>query len=175
MSTTVNSENTTERMPLLIGVFDQIEAAAHAVKELGRAGFRADQISVLCSDDAKSKYFAEFEHEQPAGAQTDQALTLAGLGGLGLGGALLASSLLTSTGVGIVVAGGLACVALSGTFVALMVTRGSEKELADFYDQALIQGQILVGVETDDELLAERADAIFQQAGALPMRLPHEA
>lgn len=158
-----------------IGVFDRPETAAHVVNELLHAGFRKEEISVLCSDETKEIYFKDFEHEQPAGSHNDEALNTAGLAGVSLGGAAILTSVLTSTGVALVIAGAFAGVAAAGTFIALMMTRGAEKELADFYDQALVRGQILVAVEReDDTLLMRRADDIFREAGAKPVPLPKQ-
>jgi hypothetical protein len=158
-----------------VGVFERPETAAHAVKELQRAGFRKDEISVLCSDEAKESYFREFDHEEPAGSHNQEVLNTAGVAGLGLGGAVVLTSLLTSTGVAIVVAGAFAGLAAAGTFIALMMTRGTEKELADFYDQALVRGQILVAVErANDPAALERADAVFRECGAEPIPVPKE-
>jgi hypothetical protein len=54
-------------------------------------------------------------------------------------------------------------------FDGAMMTRGMEREVADFYDQALDAGRILVAVEASDEVTPEQiaaADRIFAVAGA---------
>jgi len=55
-----------------------------------------------------------------------------------------------------------------------MMTRGVERELADYYDQAVSQGKILVAVD-EHGLTAQghlsRAEQILADAGALPLAL----
>jgi hypothetical protein len=63
-----------------------------------------------------------------------------------------------------------------------MMTRGVEKELANFYQQAVLDGQILVAAEENnsrDQSLAQRnrptlsqAARILAAAGAKPLLLP---
>jgi len=161
--------------PLHVGVFDRPETVAHVLKELLQAGFQKEQISVLCSDESKEAYFRDFEHEKPAGSHNQSALNTAGATGIGLGGAVILTSLLTSTGVALVVAGAFAGLAAAGTFSALMLTRGTEGELADFYDQALVNGQMLVAVEHQDDTEAmRRADQILREHGVRPALLPKQ-
>jgi hypothetical protein len=57
--------------------------------------------------------------------------------------------------------------------MALMLTRGTEKELADYYDQAVVGGQILVAVETEVPSRQRQADAIFNQQSR-PTSMPKE-
>ena len=53
-----------------------------------------------------------------------------------------------------------------------MLTRGVEKEAADFYDQELRRGQILVVVEDQtDHPHFEDADRVMREAGAVPFSL----
>jgi hypothetical protein len=158
----------------VVGVFERPETAAHVVKELLRSGFRKQDITVLCSDETKEAYFHEFEHEMPAGSHNRAALNTAGVAGLVVGGAILLTILLKSSGLAIVLVA-FAGIAAAGTFVALMMTRGSEKELADFYDQGVVRGQILVALErTGDSAARKRAEDIFREAGAKPAPLPKE-
>jgi hypothetical protein len=61
-----------------------------------------------------------------------------------------------------------------GGFIGAMSTRGFEPEIADFYDQALRRGSILVSVESEHEndLRLVQAERILESAGAEPMSLP---
>ncbi|MEX0713629.1 MAG: hypothetical protein WD278_14825, partial [Pirellulales bacterium] len=62
-----------------------------------------------------------------------------------------------------------------GGLVGAMMTRGVEKELADYYDQAVLKGRILVAAEVaGDEENASLAEAerVFREAGAEPVSLP---
>jgi len=55
-----------------------------------------------------------------------------------------------------------------------MMTRGMEREVADFYDQALEKGKVLLAVEVGDEVTSEQvatADRIFLDTGAETLTL----
>ena len=89
---------------------------------------------------------------------------------------------ITTGGVSILATAGLAAWSggVVGGLIGAMMTRGFEKELANFYDQAVTEGKIVVAVENrDDEADAEekwkqlnRAEKIFADAGSEPMPLP---
>jgi hypothetical protein len=159
--------------PLRIGVYDSVPQVQAVVADLREAGFTPQEISVVCSDDAREAHFPQYHHEDPAGAHTNAALTRAGLAGLGLGTAAVLAALVTSAGTAVFVVGAFAGLAAVGTFAAMMMTRGAEKELADYYDQAVMHGKLLVAVETADDLRRQEAARILarhegQQRATLP-------
>jgi len=158
--------------PIHMAIYDDVPTAAAVVVELHGAGFTQEEISVLCSDEHRERLFQDYVHEQPAGSHSEEALNGAGIAAVGLGSAAVLTGLLTSAGTAIFAIGAFAGVAALGTFVSLMLTRGAEKELADFYDQAVTEGKILVAVETDDPKRQEQADVIFRQHGDRPMAIP---
>jgi hypothetical protein len=53
-----------------------------------------------------------------------------------------------------------------------MLTRGGERELADYYSQALVDGQILVAADTKDPELLAAADRAFATEGVASRHLP---
>ncbi len=161
--------------PIHMAVYDDVPTAAAAVHDLREAGFSPKEISVLCSDEHRERLFQEYNHEQPAGSHSEDAVQKAGLAAAGLGGAAVLTGLLTSAGTAIFAIGAFAGIAAIGTFVALMLTRGTEKELADYYDQAVTEGKILVGVETDDPDRQAIADEIFRRQGETPLAMPKES
>ena len=78
-------------------------------------------------------------------------------------------------GLSLLATGGIAAWAggVVGGLVGGMLSRGVEKEAADFYDQSLEQGDILVVAEADPqhaERLAQ-AERILADAGARPLPL----
>ena len=129
---------------------------------------------MLCSDEQKEAHFRRFEHEDPAGDHTPEAAAVGGLGGLLLGGAVAAVGVATG-GLALIAAGALAGAGgIAGSFVGVMLTRGGEGELADFYDQAVREGRLLVGVEAHGAGAAAKlaaAEAVFAEAGAEVVRL----
>jgi hypothetical protein len=158
-----------------VGVFGSVESARRAVDGLLAAGFATDRISVVCSDEAKERLFSEFRHDEPAGTKTPATATAGAiLGGIAGGvvgmlaggdGATLAVTGPLGAGTGMAV----------GTFIGAMTSRGFEREVANFYDQALRRGQILVAGEIEpegDRARLARAEEVFAQAGAHPVKLP---
>jgi hypothetical protein len=56
-----------------------------------------------------------------------------------------------------------------------MMTRGFEKEIADYYEQAVQKGKILVAVEVHgagEEQRLAKAERILAEAGSEPVALP---
>jgi hypothetical protein len=166
-----------------VGVFPTVEGARSAVQGLLAAGFTKDQITVMCSDQTKERYFQEFEHQEPAGTYTPTAaITGATIGAL-LGGASVVVASAATGGVALLAAGPITAWAggVAGGLVGAMMTRGVEKELANFYQQAVIDGQILVAAEepANDSRTAgnhrpslSEAAQILADAGAKPLDLP---
>lgn len=160
--------------PIRLTVCDTAEEARHLVRDLQQAGFTSDEISVVCSQESCEREFAEFIHEHPAGSQTGDALSRSGGAALGLGAAAVIAGLVTTAGTAIAAIGAFSGLAIATTFVSLMMTRGAEKELADFYDQAITHGKIIVAVETDDLERQQIADEILWEEGQPPTALPKE-
>jgi hypothetical protein len=159
-----------------VGVFATVDEAEQTVRRLLEAKFTKEQISVICSDESKERYFREFEHQEPAGTFTSQAvLTGAAIGAL-LGGLPVIGAAIATGSVVLWVAGPAAATALgvAGGLVGAMSTRGVEKEIANFYQQAVVEGRILVAIEAqgdDREQRLSHAADIFAAAGAKPFQL----
>ncbi|HQU44246.1 MAG TPA: hypothetical protein PK867_15605 [Pirellulales bacterium] len=172
----MENASTLER-PIRVGVFSTIRAADCAVDNLLKAGFTPDQISVVCSDQTKEEHFHAFEHEEPAGSHTATAVAVGGAIGAALGGLTVLAGAVTTAGLGLLAAGGLAAWAggVVGGLVGAMMTRGVERELADYYDQAVSAGKILVAAEDHSEAQRQtlaRAEQILSECGAEPISLP---
>lgn len=158
-------------------VFADLRRADAAVAQLLAAGFSNDQITVICSDKAKERHFREFEHQEPAGKGAGDA-ALAGVSLGALAGGLTAIAMAGATGgVSLLIAGaaGLSGGSAMGGFLGTMLTRGEEKEVSNFYDQAVQHDKILVSVEVHGPQAPARlseAERIFAAAGAEPFELP---
>jgi hypothetical protein len=131
------------------GVYSTLQSAAEAVRRLIAAGFGKEQITVICSDETKERYFREFEHQESAGNNTPVAAATGGAIGATLGGAAAGAVGVATGGLPLLVAGGIGLMAgaVWGGFIGAMMTRGIEKEAANFYDQAVQRGKLLVTVE----------------------------
>jgi hypothetical protein len=158
------------------GIFDDVDAARQAVHGLLAAGFSKEQINVICSDETKERYFKEFEHQEPAGTYTPAAAIAGGTIGAALGGLAVIASAAATGSLALWAAGPITAWAggVAGGLVGAMMTRGVEKEIADYYQQAVVSGRILVAVEDQrpDNLhsLAEAAQ-VLREAGAQPLPL----
>jgi hypothetical protein len=164
--------------PVRAGVFRDATSARLAVNNLLAAGFTRDEITVICSDEAKEQHFKEFEHQKPAGTNTPMAMAVGSSIAAGLGGITVAAGL-AAGGLPLVIVGGAALMTggVVGSFLGAMLTRGTEKEASDYYDQAVLEGKLLVAVEChteDAERRLARAEQILDQAGseAEPLPLP---
>lgn len=175
---TLRSQKSLTDDAIRCAVFSTVEGAERAVTGLLDAGFHREQISVLCSDEAKERHFRSFEHEDPSGSHTPESAAVGGIIGATLGG-LVSAGIATAAGLSILAAGPGLIVAggVFGGLIGAMRTRGEEKSLADFYDQSLTEGKLLVGVEDRDPGNAQRlarADEVFREAGADPVPLHAE-
>ena len=160
---------------LEVGVFATVDAARLAVNDLLGAGFSKDRITVVCSDETKERYFREFEHQEPAGTYTPTATIAGGTIGALLGGATIVASAVATGSLALWAAGPITAWAggVAGGLVGAMMTRGVEKELANFYQQAVIEGEILVAAEgTDSGPPLSEAARVLADAGAKPLTLP---
>jgi hypothetical protein len=163
--------------PIEVGVFDTLEGAERAVHGLLAAGFPKEQITVVCSDETKERHFREFEHQEPAGAYTPAAVATGGAIGATLGALAAVAGGIATGGVGLLFTGGIAAWSggVIGGLVGAMMTRGVEKELANYYNQAVVSGKILVAAEVhegDDARMLQTAARILEEAGAEPVPLP---
>ena len=171
--------------PIHAGVFDTVTEADAAVTALLAAGYDTARLSVVCSEESVREHFAHLHDtvpdaepsaEEPSGSHTAEAAAAGGAIGLSLGGLAAVTGLVATGGVGLVAAGAVLGAGVFGSFVGAMLTRGVEAEAADFYDQQLRRGQILVVVEgphpgeTGVPPLSV-ADAALRGAGAIPFGL----
>lgn len=163
--------------PIEIGVFKTVEAADQAVHGLLAAGFTKEQVTVVCSDETKERHFREYEHQEPAGTHAPAAIASGGAIGATLGALAALIGGVATGGVGLLFTGGIAAWSggVLGGLIGAMMTRGVEKELANYYNQAVVAGKILVAAELregdDPQMLAKAAD-VLEQAGAEPVPLP---
>jgi hypothetical protein len=158
------------------GVFDDIDAARQAVHGLLAAGFTREQINVVCSDETKERYFQEFDHQEPAGTFTPRATIAGGTIGAVLGGVAVVVSAAATGSLALWAAGPITAWAggVAGGLVGAMMTRGVEKELANFYQQAVVEGRILVAADVnrqDTRRTAAKAAEVLAAAGAQPLPL----
>jgi hypothetical protein len=162
-----------------VGVFAGVGPADAAIMRLLHDGFTRAQITVVAPKSFHDHFDREhLDAKQPGGSRAYKTATIAGVLGAGLGGILAATAVAWTGGTALnitamVVAGALVGV-MAGCFVGAMMSRGFEKETTDFYDQALEEGKILVGVEyagSDQRSKLELAERGLAEAGAEALSL----
>lgn len=166
-------------LPIRAAVFNRVKDVDRAIDRLLRFSFRADQLTVVTSEETIKQHFADFQHEQPGGTNAP----LGAIAGSTIGAALLGGmTLLTlslTPGVGLAVAAGWSAGAggVIGGFVGAMASRGTEKETSEFYAQSLLPGQILLAVECheqdgDPEANLAVAEQVFEEMHRESVALP---
>jgi len=163
--------------PVRVAVFDRIYKAEQAVEALLLDGFEKDQISVICSDPAKEEHFKAFEGEQ-AGESAPRRAVVGSVVGASLGGLATVTALATTGGIAIAAAGhlvaSLAAGGIVGGFIGAMTSRGLDKEAAEYYEQSVEKGKILVvaeGAGDEGPRKLHAAEKRFEEAGAEPVSL----
>jgi hypothetical protein len=163
--------------PLRVANFRYVLEAKLVVSGLRDAGFRNEQVSVLCSDRTRRVFFASNDHDRFLGSKAARAAEAgAVLGGLAAGFAAVATVVATDSD-GLLLAGSTFAVvgAAVGAFVGVMMSRGSARAISAYYERAVPEGEILVAAEIPadgDRRMLDSAERVFESAGALPVALP---
>jgi uncharacterized protein YjbJ (UPF0337 family) len=162
------------------GLYDTPDAAGKAYQDLtSRHGYKADDISVVMSNDTRKRYFGDVKPGQEF-KEGSKAAEGAGVGGgIGLGvGAAIGALVATATaiaipGLGLVVAGpiagaiaGAGAGGATGTLVGALVGAGIPETRAAEYERGLKDGGIVVGTRAKDELHATELEREFTGHGA---------
>ncbi|WP_447987485.1 general stress protein [Nitrospira sp. Nam74] len=148
------------------------EQAESIVDNLKRSGFANNNISVLLPDNEGTRDFAHEKHTKaPEGAATG-----AGTGGVlgGVLGWLAGIGSLAIPGVGPFVAAGPIMAALGGAAVGAtvggltgaLVGLGIPEYEAKQYEGKLRKGNILISVHSENNSETDKAEKIFEMAGA---------
>ncbi|TAH37248.1 MAG: hypothetical protein EYC70_09735 [Planctomycetota bacterium] len=165
--------------PVRVGIFDSVAAADRAVHALHQAGFGRDELTVVCPEKQVQAFHEDpssFRHEDPAPAETRRWIAEGSAIGAVLGGLVAVAGLVGTGGTALLVAGPLLVAAgggaVAGGFVGAMLERGFEKDIVDYYDNALERGKVLVAVEADASTRLEEAQRILVENGAETVALP---
>jgi hypothetical protein len=165
-----------EKAELVTGLFKSKVAAEAAVDAIMKRGFTRDDISVLMSDETRSKHFALQSRTHAAD-------------GLGIGsavggtiGAVLAAITAVGTtlflpGLNLVIAGpiaaalaGLGAGGAAGGLIGALVGAGIPEYRAKVYEAGLRGGGILIGVEARTDEAVERLEELLGELGAEHVR-----
>ena len=163
----------------VVGVFDTMDDAQNAVRQLESAGVSRDNVSVIANKNVSG-------YENAAGTDTGvkpteagSVATDAGIGAAlgGVGGLLLSFAGLAIPGVGPILAAGPIVAALSGAgigavaggLIGALTESGIPEDEAHAYAEGVRRGHILVTAKVDDSVAA-RASQILDSHGALDVQ-----
>lgn len=151
------------RGSLVTGMYSNPEHAQRAYDDLtSRHGYKADEISVLMSDDSRKRYFGDVKPGTELGSKAAEGAGKGGGIGAGIGAALgaifaIGTSILIP-GLGIVVAGpiagalaGAGAGGVTGGLIGAMVGAGIPEDRAAQYERGLKEGGIVIGTHARDE------------------------
>jgi len=154
--------------PSRVGIFRRLPQAHRAVELLLETGMAREDITII-HPSSQPDVHPEVEDTAPIAEDTPAAAAGGSVLGALLGGAAALVGITATGGVGLVVIGGFlgaaAAGAVAGGFMGAMAARGVKPDVADFYDQALRKGSILVAVEHEDPSVLDRAESVFHEAG----------
>jgi hypothetical protein len=158
-------------------VFSDPDAASRAIDQIRAAGFSDQEIRVVTANEAHRHRFRRFVQQLPAGSRTGKALTQAALVAVVLGTLIVGTALALRSDIALILTGAFAGLVGAGTFVVVMMTRGAEGELSDFYDQAVEHDRLIVAIEPHENTAPERIAAaveVLQAAAETALELPRE-
>jgi uncharacterized protein YjbJ (UPF0337 family) len=169
---------------LVTGLYETPDAASKAYEALTtRHGYKADDISVVMSDETRKRHFGDVKPGQEL-KETSKAAEGAGIGGsvgLGVGAALgalvAAATAVVIPGLGLVVAGpiagaiaGAGAGGATGTLVGALIGAGIPESRAAEYERGLKDGGVLMGMRAEDPAQATELEHEFTGYGARNVR-----
>ena len=165
---------------LVTGLYDDPDAAGKAYQDLTtRHGYRADDISVVMSDDTRRRHFGDVKpgHEFKEGSKAAEGAGIGGGIGLGVGAALgalvAAATAIAIPGLGLVVAGpiagaiaGAGAGGATGSLLGALIGAGIPETRAAEYERGLKAGGIVLGTRAKNEAHATELERDFTGHGA---------
>jgi uncharacterized protein YjbJ (UPF0337 family) len=162
------------------GLYDSPDAAGKAYQDLtGRHGYRADDISVVMTDDTRKRHFGDVKpgHEFKEGSKAAEGAGIGGGIGLGVGaavGALVAAATaIAIPGLGLIVAGpiagaiaGAGAGGATGTLLGALIGAGIPEHRAAEYERGLNEGGIVLGTRARDDAHATELERDLTAHGA---------
>ena len=174
------SDSSWSSKDLVTGMYDSPDAAGKAYQDLTtRHGYKADDISVVMSDDTRKRHFGDVKPGQEF-KEASKAAEGAGIGGgigLGVGAALgalvAAATAIAIPGLGLIVAGpiagaiaGAGAGGATGTLVGALIGAGIPENRAAEYERGLKEGGIVLGTRAKDQAHATELERDFTSHGA---------
>jgi len=164
-------------MRTIVALFDDLNAANSAVREMVEKGFPREEISLMANDPG-GEYDRSFTPMEPeSSAASEGASVGAGIGAVlgGVGGLLVGLGALTIPGIGLVIAAGPLAAALAGLagagvgavaggvtggLIGALADMGIPEESAQYYVEGIRRGGTLVTVRAEDDMTNEAVDIL---------------
>lgn len=141
--------------------------AEETLRHLENAGVKADQISILMSDDARGTHF-KLEEGNKVDEGAAAGATMGGIVGAVLG-AVASAGVIVIPGLNLVVSGalaaglaGLGAGAATGGLVGGLIGAGIPEHEAKLYEKELQRGNFLLAVRAEDGTQAKKIKSIME-------------
>lgn len=165
-----------DKAKLVTGLFKNKVAAEAAVDAILKRGYSRDDISVLMSDDTRSKHFALQSRTHAA-----DGLGIGAAAGGAVGAVLAAITAVGTTlflpGLNLVIAGpiaaalaGLGAGGATGGLIGALIGAGIPEYRAKVYEAGIRGGGILIGVEARSDEDVDRLEELLNELGAENVR-----
>ena len=165
---------------LVTGLYDSPDTAGRAYENLTtKHGYKADDISVVMSDETRKKHFGNAKpgQEFKEGTKAAEGAGIGGGIGLGVGaaiGALVAAATsIAIPGIGLVVAGpiagaiaGAGAGGATGSLLGCLIGAGIPEERAAEYERGIKAGGVVLGTRARDAAHAAELERDFNTHGA---------
>ncbi len=166
------------------GLYDSPEMAGRAYEGLTTThGYKPDEVSVLMSDDTRTKHFGDVKpgKEFDSGSKAAEGFGKGGAIGGGIGAALAAlfavGTSIVIPGLGLVVAGPIAAAlagagagSATGGIIGALIGAGIPKDRAAEYERGLKEGGIVVGTRARDDRHAAELERELGSYGGTNVR-----
>jgi hypothetical protein len=166
----------TVKAKLVTGLFKSKVAAEAAVDAVLKRGFTRDDISVLMSDETRSKHFA-LQSRTHAADGLGIGAAAGGAVGAVLAAILAAGSTLFLPGLNLVIAGpiaaalaGLGAGGATGGLIGALIGAGIPEYRAKVYEAGIRGGGILLGIGSRSEEEVDRLEELLGELGAENVR-----
>ena len=172
----VDSPVTAGDRRFVTNLYDRPEDARSAYDELtSRHGYRAEDVSVMLSDDTRRQHFGDVKTVK-TGSKAAEGAGVGGATGIGVGAALgalvAAATSIAIPGLGLIVAGpiagaiaGAGAGAAAGTLVGALIGAGIPEEKAKVYDEGIRRGGVVLGTKARTEAEEAELERYFAEHG----------
>lgn len=168
---------------LVTGMYNSPEHAQRAYDDLtSRHGYKADEISVMMSDESRKKHFGDAKPGEELGTKAAEGAGKGGGIGMGIGaalGAILAiGTSIVIPGLGLVVAGPIAAAlagagagGAAGGLIGAMIGAGIPEARAKEYETGMKSGGIVIGTRARDEQHAADLQRDYETWGGTNVKM----